>query len=692
MGKTAILRMANRSNLVSESGEDQIDCFQKGFAALSTGYFGLISKGKARKWLMYVTDAIAQKRMGFDLPEYDPNYRFRIHEAQTRKIKLKTRPTIRNKGKLFTYAQVPLDSEPSIRLVTIHPGTDESPIDCTLKTVVLGEQQDYEALSYVWGNPARNSPITVNGMCFLITENLYAFLIRARLESKPLTFWIDGICINQADQKERSEQVRLMKDIYESAANVRVWLGEEVESTAAAFALTSVLASIEAQIERASLLTPEDIEKNIGDLLAGQVVNWKALDLIYWLPWFNRTWIIQEIALAKRAQVQCGSHKMPWDYLIAAERVLVKHHLTSAVDIDPSPIAAMQAYRNATVNGERLTLLELMYSSRSNQSTDPRDKVYSLLGIAADIKAHEFDPDYILPVEDTYRNLALFYIRKDNNLDFLSAVEDYRWRVHKKLPSWVPDWTAHPRSTPFLSQMQRLHFRASGESSPQISSLKTPSPASILRVRGKILDMVSRVGSADVPMRDNIPGARDTSYFRQTLVLGAVAQRQHWENLVNELETYPTGEETPMEAYHHTAIAEGKLESGNVPEDLPRLYAAWKKHWKYLLNYRLSHLPERATPEEFEERECATVYIQAWREAFRFRRLVITEKGYMGLGNYSVRPDDKVCLLYGGKTVYILRERRTGQYRFIGEAYIRGLMQGQGMAKGFGREMDFEIT
>ena len=683
--------MANRSALAAENGEDHIDSFQKGFAALSTGYFDLISKGKARKWLMYVTDAIAQKRMGFDLPEYDPNYRFRIHEAQTRKRKLKIAPAIHNKGKLFTYTHVPLDIEPSIRLVTLHAGKDDGPIDCTLKTVALGKQHEYEALSYVWGDPARNSPIVVNGMRFLVTKNLYAFLIRARLHSKSLTFWIDGICINQADQKERSDQVRLMRDIYESATRVRVWLGEEVESTAAAFALTRGLVSLESKIEKASLLTLEDIEKNMGDVRAGQRVDWKALDLIYWLPWFNRTWIIQEIALAKRAQVQCGSHEMPWDYLVAAEIIIVKHHLTSAVDIDPGPITAMQAYRNATVNGERPSLLELMSSSRSNQSTDPRDKVYGLLGIAADIEAHEIDPDYTLPVGDIYRNLAVLYIRKQNNLDVLSAVEDYRWRVYKKLPSWVPDWTAHPRSTPFLSQPQRWQFFASAKSSPQISFSTSPL-TSILRVRGKILDTVSRAGSADVPMRDNIPGARDTSYFRQTLVLGAVAQRQHWENLVNELETYPTGEETPMEAYQHTVIAEGKLESDHTPEDLPRLYGAWKKYWKYILNYRFSNLPAHVPPEELEERERAMVYIQAWRDAFRFRRFVITEKGYMGLTNYSVRPDDKVCILYGGKTIYILREGRRKEYRFIGEAYFRGLMQGQGMAKDFGQEVDFDIS
>ena len=685
--------MAGQPGTGTENEQSEPDIFQRGFAALSTCYFDLISRGKARKWASYITDAIAQKRMGFDLPEYDPNYRFRIHEATSTKSRSPAK--LSSGEKLFTHAQVPLQGAASIRLVTLHPGEPHTRINCTLKTVSLGQSSAYKALSYTWGDSVASSFITLNGSNFPVTENLHVFLRRARSDAESQAFWIDSICINQGDQNERSKQVRLMRDVYASANSVQVWLGDETGSTAAAFALARALAMIEPQLRQGIVLSPGDVERSTREILASQDINWKALDLIYWLPWFGRTWIIQEIALAKNAEVQCGSHKMPWDDLVAAGRLLVQHHLTSALDIDPGPITAMQRYRDATVSGQNLTLLELMHNSRSNWSTDPRDKIYGLLGIAAEDQAYHLDPDYERSVEDVYKEIALSFARKDNSLDFLSCVEDYKWRVHQKLPSWVPDWTAHPRSTPFLSQPYRWQFFASGESLPQIHFKSAT--ASLLHIRGKILDTITRVGSADVPIRDNISGGRDHSYFRQTLILGAVAQRQHWENLVNDLESYPTGTETPMEAYHHTAIAEGRLDSseGSEKEDVPRFYTAWKKHWKYLLNYRLSNLPQHATPEELEQRELATVYTQAWKEAFRFRRFIVTERGYMGLASYSARPDDRVCLLYGGKTVYILREvQKDGrrEYRFICEAYIRGLMQGQGMRKDFGHEVEFGIS
>lgn len=43
--------------------------------------------------------------------------------------------------------------------------------------------------------------------------------------------WID-VCVNQEDLEERSQQVRLMKDIYSQTWQVVVWLGEDHEAHA----------------------------------------------------------------------------------------------------------------------------------------------------------------------------------------------------------------------------------------------------------------------------------------------------------------------------------------------------------------------------------------------------------------------------------------------------------------------------
>ena len=48
-------------------------------------------------------------------------------------------------------------------------------------------------------------------------------------------WWIDYLCINQADLVERAEQVRLMQQVYDRAHEVIVWLGDQSSDSDRAF-------------------------------------------------------------------------------------------------------------------------------------------------------------------------------------------------------------------------------------------------------------------------------------------------------------------------------------------------------------------------------------------------------------------------------------------------------------------------
>jgi hypothetical protein len=58
------------------------------------------------------------------------------------------------------------------------------------------------------------------------------------------------------------------------------------------------------------------------------------------------------------------------------------------------------------------------------------------------------------------------------------------------------------------------------------------------------------------------------------------------------------------------------------------------------------------------------------------RALFATEGGYLGCAPKDVAAGDAVCVLYGGRTLYVLREEGNG-YRLIGEAYVYDCMDGQ---------------
>jgi hypothetical protein len=101
-------------------------------------------------------------------------------------------------------------------------------LECSLEEVPLDQQPDYEALSYAWGkqDTTGGTYILCCGKRITITPNCAAALIHLRHEAEPRVLWIDAICINQANVREKNHQVSLMGDIYRNAKCTLMWLGE----------------------------------------------------------------------------------------------------------------------------------------------------------------------------------------------------------------------------------------------------------------------------------------------------------------------------------------------------------------------------------------------------------------------------------------------------------------------------------
>ena len=111
----------------------------------------------------------------------------------------------------------PLESEKrQIRILKVLPAKIQSEeIECELVYSSLGDQPeyDYEALSYTWGTlePEPEKYIRLDARHFQVFENLFAALLRLRQSSKPRLIWIDAICINQEDDREKEQQILFMK-------------------------------------------------------------------------------------------------------------------------------------------------------------------------------------------------------------------------------------------------------------------------------------------------------------------------------------------------------------------------------------------------------------------------------------------------------------------------------------------------
>ena len=60
------------------------------------------------------------------------------------------------------------------------------------------------------------------------------------------------------------------------------------------------------------------------------------------------------------------------------------------------------------------------------------------------------------------------------------------------------------------------------------------------------------------------------------------------------------------------------------------------------------------------------------------RRLFLTDNGDIGLAPLDAALADEICLLFGGDVPYVVRADNEG-FRFIGECYCYGIMNGEAM-------------
>lgn len=198
---------------------------------------------------------------------------------------------------LQEFNHIPLDhSKPSIRLIQVLPGLSPSGlVQCTLST--HRDNPPYTCLSYVWGSARSKRQILINGKVFNAQQNLWNFLFSARYFANTATFyWIDALCIDQANTPERNHQVAHMGTIYRSASRVMIWLGTK-DSTSRFLETTRALHRDVARSGDIDSMghvrtTWEKFQVADRDQFSDDCVQF-ATD-VYW----TRAWITQEIVFA----------------------------------------------------------------------------------------------------------------------------------------------------------------------------------------------------------------------------------------------------------------------------------------------------------------------------------------------------------------------------------------------------------
>ncbi|KAK8110730.1 heterokaryon incompatibility protein-domain-containing protein [Apiospora kogelbergensis] len=216
----------------------------------------------------------------------------------------------------------PLDEGATkIRIVNLLPGEFGDPIECILEHIDMEDTKDYEAISYCWGESSITKPILLESKPYPVTTNLFDGLQRLRRSEGPRKLWIDSLCINQSDVAERSREIQKMWSIYKSSAGVVVWLGECLP-----WSETTVQAIADFIIDIGQAWNPERLDHSGVVARYGYNELWRQHlrmnEFLRQRQWFERTWVIQEIAAKSPFNnselcptMLCGTIRLSFHYL-----------------------------------------------------------------------------------------------------------------------------------------------------------------------------------------------------------------------------------------------------------------------------------------------------------------------------------------------------------------------------------------
>lgn len=351
--------------------------------------------------------------------------------------------------------------------------------------------QSYTALSYVWGSVKNPEYITIDGQAkFKVTRNLYDALKCLRKRDQAISLWVDAICINQSNPDEKRIQIGLMRRVYRQAQNVVAYVPQKPEDVKPFMDLAKKILIAGGQcrtvIESESTSNKdhgEQMERE-GDRKGDDSTpdangnKWKQIPLrptgtciedydvppeddpvwftwrrFFASPYFRRIWILQEFALAKTIYVHNGSSTLAFLTIALVMRSVSDYsrmmnaqylgrgenaELTRAAFLGWRGLEQMSTERFLAQAGAQDELIDKIRYAFEFDATDPRDKIYALLGLVSD--AERFGSLISYQPADTYTKVFIRFAKALVGHGYLDRVMRLACKSpgSLQLPSWVP--------------------------------------------------------------------------------------------------------------------------------------------------------------------------------------------------------------------------------------------------------------
>ncbi|KAK5126138.1 hypothetical protein LTR85_011493 [Meristemomyces frigidus] len=607
----------------------------------------------------------------------------------------------------FVYSELKPDE---IRLLVISPGQRQDSLHGSLRHASLDAQPQYMAISYAWGKLSFDCILHMDHGYIRITKSLHDALRNFRDEHAQVVLWADAVCIDQAGLKERNHQVSLMARIFSQAEEVLVWLGEATEADHVAFRVIKFLEHTRLQTLVASELHDVNMDAGLEAVFndhmlpvlsdsicpcCSQRIDWRedglshafnTLTSVWEKPWFQRLWVVQEVALANTATVYAGSCRVNFTSL---EFAAISH----SMHIDSQPRGTSDQQRKAIRHAivviwliTRLmrqspqapqTVLEMLLATYDLCTSEPRDRLFAIRSIVKGTGT--ILPDYSLSLPELYRRLAVSILsdRAFEAVDrsqhmacpsvVLALVGTQETHTSADHISWVPDFqrlTIESEKKHELYELHSWNFCAGGLSNfrPQVQALR---PA-VLQLRGRIVSWVTAKCVHSQHRFQDVYGYTDDD------------RTQYWNNV--RYTTVPWylrcrnfAREQPSASACREAELRRLLSHGQIIEeqDGPSFAAC----------EAIFDPKGDRTREELQSMYRDLNPFLAWRHNGWFidasRVLASTSNGLLGWIPETATVGDVICVFEGAPFPFLLSKKSGDRYTLVGDAYVHGIMHGE---------------
>jgi hypothetical protein len=692
----------------------------------------------------------------WDRPYYPP---YSIYQCE--------RPHDQAEGLTQCILREPLKTPDHIRLLKLYPPgwpnrladkltrDEDGEIRCdvfqvALASVITPKRPYFATLSYVWGDSNDTRMIKCGRNLVPVTRNLHEALVHIRNLTTPRLLWVDSLCINQADKREKGQQVQRMHFVYGQSHCIS-WMGVESKDHDD---LQSILPAMRRLSEAENHLAQRRIPLGwnaVSDYLHHKSIC--GLSDLRLFPWatilhclnrdiFARLWCVQEIILARSNDIRTSRAHIDVGVLASCAHLILRvlndlfstgdtsevldciripwrdmdqlHLVSDRIDVMlmAGPIPCIKFKREGRPI-THVTALSIIDHHSEKECSDPRDHVYGLAALCSLGTSYRIDYSALsLATQEVFANFTLHCIRTTKSLQAFEL--GYRRTTHREnsnliphpswrhrlwtpgLPSWCPDFAGPKPSIRIISatdDKRNIPLRASNGRPAQLTRLSRRR----LGVIGIEIGTIQVCTTTWKRYDEHDPASTSCSTIWQYLASLQTCMNSIESSISAQLRCRLLLDVLSMgQDWKHCPAGKTLAEALPAQTKDRMIYSSLGAAWL------IQHVPTIASKAKLtlhrwlDPKDWTDIanQVQDWLYLVnQGTRLFTTDNfgGLIGTGPEGLQTGDVVCVLYGGDLPFILRPDNQGQYLLIGGCYVSGTMHGEALDMGL-KEREFLIV